>query len=454
MKSLTHSSAEHRGALVLMAVLILSLTLKLTVWAILLPTPDRFENLDSALYDSSARSLLHLGAFTPSPELPGIAETRRTPGYPLFLAGSYALFGEHYAPVLFVQILISVATIALVYWLARRLWDTRVAALAAVLLLLDIPSFTSSLKVMSDTLFVFLTTALLAAGAAVILRDRKTLPALAVGVLLTLATFIRPVTYYLVVPLALGVILMAATKRWRWRTSMVVLLVIVAPYVLGVGAWQVRNGRLTGSSEFCSLEGFSLLYYRGAPIVALRDGIRLSEARAKLGLERGHAEHYLETGWTPELDEAWKREARELIFGHPILFLRSQLPGAKGLMLAPGDGDLLRLLGMPVRDPSNAGRYLERFSTPGTAIFSGWAILYLVVVYSGVLCWVWARASDRTVTAVDLFFWVVLLYLAAVSAGQGDSRIRLPMMPLLVMYSALGLSHLWSRFQLRRGAPG
>lgn len=415
-----------------------------------MPTPERFEDADSALYDSSARSLLHLGAFTASPELPGVAETRRTPEYPLFLAGSYALFGERHAPVILIQILISLATIALVYRLARRLWATRTAVLAALLLLLDLSAFTSSVRLMSDTLFMFLTNAILATGSAVLRGRGKTLRALAAGVLLTLATFGRPVAYYLIVPVAVGVLLMAATRRWRWHTALLVLLAICRPYLVGVGAWQLRNRALSGSSEFSSLEGFSLLYYRGAPIVALRDGISLSEARAEPGLERGHAEHSLQDDRSSVRDAEWKREAKKLIFSLPILFIRSQLPGTMQLLLAPGEGDLLRILESPIPGPSDAGSYLKRFASPGTAFLSGWAVLYLIVMYGGVVSWVWTRVSDRTIASIDVFFWVVLLYFLVVSAGQGDSRIRLPMMPILVLYSAQGPSSLWRQLWARR----
>ncbi|HSL82789.1 MAG TPA: hypothetical protein VLF66_08430, partial [Thermoanaerobaculia bacterium] len=79
----------------------------------------------------------------------------------------------------------------------------------------------------------------------------------------------------------------------------------------------------------------------------------------ELGLELGHREYSLESDWTPVQDAVWKRQARALILSHPILFLRLQLPGAIRLLLAPGDGDLMRMLGMQVPDPSVARKYLE-----------------------------------------------------------------------------------------------
>lgn len=464
-------SAGHRGLLCLAAILLLSSTLKLAVWGFALPTPTRFQDPDSSLYHSSARSLLHLGSFTPSTELPGVAETRRTPGYPLFLAGSYALLGESFPAALLLQILISAGTIALVYWLAWTLWTPASAVAAALLLALDVASLTSSVKLMSDTLFTFLVTAMLAAGVVLLRAPRKTPPALALGALLMAATFVRPVTYYLVVPLALGVLAVAVAKRWRWSTSAAVLASILVPYVLGVGAWQVRNGRLTGSYQFSSFEGFNLLYYRGAAVVALRDGISLGEARAELGLERGHREFALENGWTPARDEAWKRQAFALFLDHPLLFVRAQVPGAVRLLLAPGEGGLLRMLGVPVGTPSDAAGYLRRFATPAGAVVSAWALLYLAVLHTGVLSWAWARLSDRIslrkskrvsgrgqrpgrgIRPADLFLWGVLLYFVAISAGQGGARFRLPVMPVLALYSARGLGELGRRFRSPSGFP-
>ena len=54
------------------------------------------------------------------------------PGYPLFLAGLYALFGRNYLVVKLVQAAIDAATCFLAYLLARRVMDSQRIALLAL----------------------------------------------------------------------------------------------------------------------------------------------------------------------------------------------------------------------------------------------------------------------------------------------------------------------------------
>ncbi|HEV7498489.1 MAG TPA: hypothetical protein VGQ33_00740, partial [Vicinamibacteria bacterium] len=76
---------------------------------------------DSYGYDQLARTLLHHGRFAENAE--GAAQTRRTPGYPLLLAGVYALAGaDDRRLAVLVGIAISTATVGLCARLAERLW--------------------------------------------------------------------------------------------------------------------------------------------------------------------------------------------------------------------------------------------------------------------------------------------------------------------------------------------
>ncbi len=437
------SALDSREWISLTAIVAFSLLLKWAAWAVLLETPDRFLDPDSATYHSSALSLLDLRAFTPNPEIPDVPETGRTPGYPLFLASTYSLLGESHAAAIFVQTVLSVGTIVLVYWMARRLGSTRVALVAALLASLDVASFTYSLKLMSDTLFTLLVTAMLAAGVVLLTSDRKGPSALTLGVLLTLATLVRPISYYLIVPLVGCILASAILRRWSWRVSILVVLAICVPYLVGVGGWQVRNYLLTGSKQFSALEGFNLLYYRGAAVVAQRDGTSLRRARADLGLEEGHREYHLDTGWTPSQDEEWRKQAVDLILEHPLLFVQSQVRGGILLMLAPGEGPLLRMAGVRLERSG----YWSRYRVPAAAIASLFALLYLATVYTGLGSWLWNQLSSRGIGSVDLFLWTVLLYFVVTSAGQGYSRFRLPLMPILVLYSGRGLVQLWARLR-------
>ena len=88
---------------------------------------------DTLLYGDIARNLLAHGVYgftvtghAPRPTL------IRVPGYPLFLAACFRVFGvEHYQPVLYVQVLVDLVTCLLASALAGRLFGRR-AAMAAL----------------------------------------------------------------------------------------------------------------------------------------------------------------------------------------------------------------------------------------------------------------------------------------------------------------------------------
>ncbi len=98
---------------------------------------------DGLIYGAIARNLLQHGVYGFSPNAPTLI---RLPGYPLFLAACFRLFGiEHYRPVLFLQIAIDLAGCLLLSRLAARLArsDRREGAARATLWLAALCPFTA-----------------------------------------------------------------------------------------------------------------------------------------------------------------------------------------------------------------------------------------------------------------------------------------------------------------------
>src|SRR5438045_1983484 len=76
---------------------------------------------DSLIYGDIAKNVLLRGSYGLT-ELDQLVPTYiRLPGYPLFLAGSFAAFGiEHYNAVRFLQVMVDLGTCFIVAELARR----------------------------------------------------------------------------------------------------------------------------------------------------------------------------------------------------------------------------------------------------------------------------------------------------------------------------------------------
>ncbi len=428
-----------------------SLVLKLAVWSVVVTQePGRFIYQDSHTYHNTARSLVQLGRFSISPERPEEPETYRTPGYPLFLAPSYFVFQERPAAAIASQILLSLGTLALLFFLARERFGAATGYLAALLLALDLASFTHSLLLLTETLFTFLMLALIYGALRFTKGSRTWAWALEIGLCLGLATLVRPISYYLP-PALVGWILVAAwRRRLSPRRTAAAVLAFAVPVIALMGTWQLRNLRLTGSSEISQIVGVDLLFYRGAQVIALRDGISLEEARHRLG-KGWYRELHPETKdfSDQELTQRWKKEGTDILVHHPALVAQVMARGVVATLAGPGEHTLMRLLGIPI--PSSgplgdlyrlrANDYLRRWVVGRPLSFAAALVLvtFLAVLYLGGTIWWWRSLRRRQVQVFDLCAWGVLVYLLLASAGpESHHRYRVPFTPIFCLYAAAG----------------
>ena len=81
---------------------------------------------------------------------------KRTPGYPLFIASAYSLFGPRPWTVLLVQILVDTLSCLLLLLTLARLFGQRVALISSFFYALNPPLILFSSRLLSEVLFVFL----------------------------------------------------------------------------------------------------------------------------------------------------------------------------------------------------------------------------------------------------------------------------------------------------------
>ncbi len=212
------------------------------VWA---PHPWGWFGIDQ--YHQIAVDLSH-GAPFPTLDVPW--------GYGYFLAAFYRLFGPTPAPALVAQALLNALIPVLVYRVAAREFDVRVAAVAAVLVsVLSFNTIYASTEA-SDAVCTFLFMLMLWA----FVEGRRTgrWPWFAsTGVLLGLAAQFRPNLLLLPIVLAAFHVM---TRRLAWRHVRDAALVVVMA-VLMVVPWTWRNYRLTGEIIPTSTHGGVQLWY-------------------------------------------------------------------------------------------------------------------------------------------------------------------------------------------------
>lgn len=181
----------------------------------------------------------------------------RLPGYPLFIAFFYALFGINVRAVLLGQALLGTASVWLTARAGRTLLGEREGKLAAVLVALNPSLILYTNFYLSENLFTFLMAAFVAALGAYALRPR-TLTASTIGLCVAAAMLTRMVGLGLFFVAAV-VMALAALERRDSKSgalhAVIALLVISACFA----PWLVRNYRWYGALVVDTTGGRSLL---------------------------------------------------------------------------------------------------------------------------------------------------------------------------------------------------
>jgi len=146
---------------------------------------------------------------------------------------------------------------------------------------------------------------------------------------------------------------------------------------------------------------------------------------------------------------------------HPIVFLRNAIPRAVKALCGPADHRLIGLFD-PASSRRSPGIDLRRlpfdqfllrwvFEPRWPLAVFAFAFGYLAVIHLATLQWWWRSIRSRAIRGPDLFLWGMVLYF--LFTGFPRSRFRCPVMPILVVYAAAGLSSRLADSPTRRLRP-
>lgn len=384
----------------------------------------------------------------------------RTPGYPLLLVPG--LWGG-LAVVVGLQILLSCATCYLAYLTARRLADDeRAAALAALLCAFEPLGVLHSVLLLSETLF----TLLVVAALYLLIRafsERKLIPFTLAAVCFAAAAYVRPVAYFL--PLVLAPEGVAyGLRRKDGRLVAGVALCFAVSFGL-TAAWQWRNARVADYAGFSAVGDFNAYFHLTAALKSEREGRPFYDCLRELGFydpEIYLRQHPEQRGWTQgERYRSMRREAADEARRESRAALAFY---AKGLAVSYGDPgaiEYLRLFDLYPRQgrllnavvsggPVAAVRQLVA-QRPLAVLVSLVCGLALLLVY-----WLAALGLWRNLRGPGaLLLLLTVGYLALTSGGTvGSARLRMPVMPFLLIFAARGLVALRARRAVRAASHG
>jgi 4-amino-4-deoxy-L-arabinose transferase-like glycosyltransferase len=421
---------------------------------------------DQAGYRRLGAALAETGRFTRYPDSAVfVPEVIRTPVYPAFVALVYTLFGvNNDLAVAWSQALLFVGLCLLVYGIARRFVEQRlaVAAAAATALFSPLPYFGALV------LTELLTTFLLTLGLWAALRARESgrwRDAGVAGLVVAATALARPV--FILLPFALFGVLAALDGRrtWRqWSAAIVVALLAVTPWFaynyvnlgrltlspaggLGratwEGSWQGRwRGRLHNE--------LTLTAERLSDRAALDAEVRRLAAEARLDpapmLEYVHQWQDIRRIWDEPADPSDRATARSLADEE---YLRV---GRDNIRRDPVGHVWRRLThGMFVMWAAHIPyRYEAINDLPVGAVRAMWAVQVAIVLLAvwGVLG---AIGSGRWREALVLA--VPALYVTATHLPlASEPRVSLPAMPAVLILATAGASHAIAALTRRRSA--
>ena len=391
----------------------------------------------------------------------------RLPGYPLFLAACFALFGTgNYLPVLAIQVGVDLLSCVLIADLARRLYGRRAGRIALWLSALCPFTANYTAAALTETLSIFCVA--LALWLLALWSERLRAgeagfaPALGVGLALTLAAVLRPDGGLLASAVVPPMLWLGLRARGAQRRRAVLGAVLASAFLCtALGVWAGRNWRVfhvfqplapkyaNDPGELAPV-GFARWYrtwaigfgdtvrvywlYDGSPLqLGTLPPWAFDSAAQKGRTAQLYARYNDVSSATPAIDAAFAALAEERVRAHPVRYY-VLLPAAKlaDMWLRPRT----ELMKLPL-DWWNLGAHLGRslFQIGYAALNLGLLLLAAV----GYRRWGRLQWTGYEAVAFAAGAFAVLRSALLLTIDNSEPRYTLECFPVVLLLAALAL---------------
>jgi 4-amino-4-deoxy-L-arabinose transferase-like glycosyltransferase len=322
------------------------------------------------------------------------------------------------------QVAVSLLSVWLLYLVGCRVFDRRIALLAAAGLAVYPSLLFSGILLLTETLFVLL---LLLFVYCLLELDRRPSAsmALATGAVLALCALTRSVMWpFILVLVALAWLGLRADRR----TRATVIAGLLAGYALVISPWAARNTALQGTLTVVDTMGGLNLYmgnYEYTPEDRMWDAVSLTGDRYWAASLPPHGPDG--QPWTEGRKDKWaQRQALTYMAAHPWTTLRRSV-----LKLADFWG---------LERDFVAGVQRGYYSPPAWALGVGAVATTLGYILTAVLAAVGIWLAPPPWRAHALLLLVVGFIAGVHAVVFGHSRYHLPLVPILLLYAASAFS--------------
>lgn len=415
---------------------------------------------DSAIYWNSVQDWLDSGGFNYKGKVPGgeayLPIFERVPGYTIFLLGVRGLFGTSSFAVVVVQSVLDAGTCIAIARIGSIL-SIRIGFLAGLLAAFWPNMIIHSAMILTDTLFLFLTTLALLCLFRV-LRKHDIRYAMATGICVGLAIAVRPVAQFAPICIALLILFECLRQQSGFIRTSLLLGVFIAGALLPTTPIAYRNATVFDSWRLSAQSGNHLMNWVVPLIATTENGTthkqesgrindlynkRLAEEglssndnpflvdgkRASYGLEAlgQFPPHAIARSWVEGMAVSWTAPAAALA----TIYRRSNTSS-----FIAGDGTLVDRIARYFEKGNSWQRF---FIVP-----AGVAILVTVLQMFGMLSAF--RYDFRFATVAVL----ICLYFMLLTGPIMSPKYRLPTEPLLIIWFILGMLQLREFFVAKR----
>lgn len=241
---------------------------------------DKSKHNDSNSYHKIAQNLISGNGYSNCDAAPYHKDIEITPVYPVFLAGVYKVFGQDFRFVVFIQLLLDLLIVLLIFRISMQLFASQIgASVAAGLYAFSFHALTYSSGILTECLFTFLLISLVYFIVCVRLKNIYVKTAL-IGIFWVILVLCRPIALY-TLPLLLFLWYVVELKERSFLElgKQLVLTAFVA--IIGLTPWLNRNYELCGLRTVSSISDYNLYGVNANSIVAKQKGLNEDEHRKK-----------------------------------------------------------------------------------------------------------------------------------------------------------------------------
>ena len=371
--------------------------------------------------------------------------SERVPGYPLFIASIYTLFGEEPWNVISIQILLDGISCVVIALMAKSLFS-KGFWIAGILSAINLNMVILSVSLLTDTLFLFLFILFLF-SLLQYLQNARTRWLILLVLFISLATLVRPSSYYLLPILLIGLV---SWRLWH-RDAMLKIGTLIVLYfvIVGVllGGIHQRNYQQYGSTALVSQTGTHLLgwivpaTYQYSGQGSYQEGRQLARERLVSALQRDQLE---ELPTNPFENSSYRANVgKDILFEFGFLnILRAWVTGSAINLFAPsvafspalrsmehlsfyetkGNGIVEKLFNYI----KNSSDFLYLFILAIGTIIS---VIFIMLALIGVFKMILILPPIKVATIL-----ILLGYFLIVTGPIVGVKYRLPIEPLLIMF--------------------